>query len=357
MITGGSRALDSGNRRDLAADDRDEGMARELVRHGPGEALAIDGQRGAGRHAAGLGRAHDERAEPPHLFLEQADGVVELVAAEGVAADELREPIGLVDGRRAHGPHLVQRDRHALRRGLPRGFDPARPPPMISDHGRCWLVAVSVYGVSTSSSARVVAVLVVAEDLASVLLRGLLDEERRAARGTLLQDRAVPQHEIAVGIIRAAEERLAALRLALDDLAALVGVLRARQARRLVLDVLALGIFRAGGELAEAPLLDDQIRSAPRALLVENLVRLRRLEPALLGRDQLARRLALGIARAGEELAEAAALDGHRLAAVLARLDFLLAALRLRLGALDLARVRALRGTRCRRRTGRTCRP
>src|SRR5439155_210781 len=97
-------------------------------------------------------------------------------------------------------------------------------------------------------------------------------------------------------------------------------------AGRLVLDVLALGVLRAGGELAEAALLDHQVRAAARARLVENLIRLGRLEAALLGRDQLARRLALGIPRAREELAEPAALDGHRLAAVLARFDLLVAA-------------------------------
>ena len=82
--------------------------------------------------------------------------------------------------------------------------------------------------------------------------------------GHALGDRTVPQHEVAVGIVRAAEEHLARARLALDDLAALVGVLRTLDAGRLVLDVLALGILRARGELAEAPLLDrpDWRRSA-----------------------------------------------------------------------------------------------
>ena len=97
-------------------------MIVERLRDEVGEPLAIDRERGAGRHAARLGGAHDERPEPPHFLLEQADGVIELVAAEGVAADQLGEPIGLVHGRRTHRPHLVQRDAHAARRRLPGGL-------------------------------------------------------------------------------------------------------------------------------------------------------------------------------------------------------------------------------------------
>ena len=92
-----------------------------------GKALAIDGERRAGRHAAGFGRPHHERAEAPHLLLQQADGVVELVAAKRVAAHEFGEPIGLVDGGRPRRPHLVQSDGHAARRHLPGGLEPAKP--------------------------------------------------------------------------------------------------------------------------------------------------------------------------------------------------------------------------------------
>ena len=97
-----------------------------------GEPLAIDRQRGAGGHARRIGRAHHERAEPAHLLFEEADRVIELVAAEGVAADELGEPIGLVDrGRRGPGA-----SRGAMT-GTPREAAcqaaslPARPPPMM----------------------------------------------------------------------------------------------------------------------------------------------------------------------------------------------------------------------------------
>src|SRR6516164_8170185 len=190
---------------------------------------------------------------------------------------------------------------------------------------------------------RVIALLVVAEQPAAVALGGLLDEKRRTAFGARLGHRAVPEHEVAIRIVRAAEEELSTLRFALDDLAAFLGVLRAFDPGALVLDVLALGIIRAGGELTVPPLLDDQIRLAARAFLVQNLIGFRRAQATLPGRDQLSRGLALRIARTREELSESAALHGHRSAAILTRLDLVLARLRFRLLGLDLARVRAIR--------------
>src|SRR3989442_10807843 len=106
--------------------------------------------------------------------------------------------------------------------------------------------------------ARVIALLVVAEDLASELLRGFFDEIGRAALGARLGDGTVPQDEVAIRIVRAAEEHPSALRFPLDDVAALVAVFRTLHAGRLVLDVFALGVSRARGELAEAALFDDE---------------------------------------------------------------------------------------------------
>ena len=65
---------------------------------------------------------HHQRSEPAHLLLQQADGVVELVAAKRIAADELGQPIRLVHRGRHDRPHLVDRHRHAERRRLPRGL-------------------------------------------------------------------------------------------------------------------------------------------------------------------------------------------------------------------------------------------
>src|SRR5262249_18286770 len=158
----------------------------------------------------------------------------------------------------------------------------------------------------------------------------------------LLRDGAVPEHEVAVRIVRTAEEDLTAPRLALDDLAAFVCIPGACDARRLVLDVLAFGVLGARGELAEPPLLDHQIRAAAGAFLVEDLIRLRRFQATLPRCDELPRGPALRISRAREELPEPPPLDDHRPAAVLARFDFLFARLGLRLARLELARVRAV---------------
>src|SRR5256886_13344381 len=98
---------------DLLADDRDERVARELAGDRVGEPLAVGGERGAGGYAARSGRAHDHRSEPPHLLFQETDGVIQLVAAKRVAADELGEPIGLVYRGWSDRPHLVERHRHA----------------------------------------------------------------------------------------------------------------------------------------------------------------------------------------------------------------------------------------------------
>jgi hypothetical protein len=55
--------------------------------------------------------------------VKQPDGVVQrVVGAEGVGADQLGEPIGLVRVGAAHGPHLVQDHRHAASGELPGGL-------------------------------------------------------------------------------------------------------------------------------------------------------------------------------------------------------------------------------------------
>src|SRR5262249_12692393 len=87
-----------------------------------GETLAVDGEGRAGGHPGRVGGAHDERSEPTHLLLQQPDRVIELVAAERVAADELCELVRLVHGSRPQRAHLVQRHGYTSRRDLPRGF-------------------------------------------------------------------------------------------------------------------------------------------------------------------------------------------------------------------------------------------
>jgi hypothetical protein len=86
------------------------------------EQLAVDREGRAGRHARVIRGPHDQRAQPAHFFLEQADGVIELVAAKRVAADQFRESIRLVHGCRQPGPLLVQHDVDATLGGLPGCF-------------------------------------------------------------------------------------------------------------------------------------------------------------------------------------------------------------------------------------------
>ena len=72
--------------------------------------LAVDGERAAAGHPRRVGALEDHAAEEAHLGLEQAVRVGGLGALEGVGADELREPIGLVRFGSADGPHLVHDD-------------------------------------------------------------------------------------------------------------------------------------------------------------------------------------------------------------------------------------------------------
>ena len=109
--------------RDLAARERDQRMGFQRRRHRGGKAVAVDRQRAARRDLVAIRRAHDERAEPAHLLMQQADGIVRgVVGAERIGADQLGIAVGLVRGGRPLRPHLVQRDRHAGLRELPGGL-------------------------------------------------------------------------------------------------------------------------------------------------------------------------------------------------------------------------------------------
>src|SRR4051794_22569707 len=160
---------------------------------------------------------------------------------------------------------------------------------------------------------RIVAVLDV-----SFALRFLLEQIRRRAFRTRARNGTVVQREVALRIARAGEEDATA-RTALDQLA-LVAFLtfHARRLRRRALaaadlaDRLAVGIAGAGEERTVAAGLQHHLLAAVLA---------RRLR---LGRDvglqqaRVLRILAIGVAGAGVELPEARALELHRLAAFIA---------------------------------------
>ena len=95
-------------------------MGQQRFLHRSREAVAVDGERAAGRQLVGISRAHDQRARAAHLLVQQADGVVlGVVGAEGVGADEFGEGLGEMGLGAARGPHLVEHDGDARLRELP----------------------------------------------------------------------------------------------------------------------------------------------------------------------------------------------------------------------------------------------
>src|SRR5688572_5011913 len=143
-----------------------------------------------------------------------------------------------------------------------------------------------------------------------------LDQERRAAARAGLGDRQVPGHEVALrlGVVRAAVEGLAAPRPLGREVAA-AALLGAGDADRHRLGPLALRVARAGEELAEAAALHQHLGATDVALLVGGLL-LDDLERAVGEAQELLRVLALGVVLAREERAVAAPLDDHRAAAL-----------------------------------------
>ena len=96
------------------------------------EEAAIHRQRAPRRDLHLVGDPDDERVHPPHLLLQEAGRLIEGVAAQAVGAHELGEVGGLVDGRPAHRPHLVEVHAHAPAGQLPGRLAPGEP---ASDDG------------------------------------------------------------------------------------------------------------------------------------------------------------------------------------------------------------------------------
>lgn len=86
----------------------------------------------ARRHLVLVGGAQDQRAELPHLPVQQANRVaLRVVGAERVEAHQLGEPRADMRLGAAHRPHFVQSDRHPGARELPRRLAAGRP---AADH-------------------------------------------------------------------------------------------------------------------------------------------------------------------------------------------------------------------------------
>src|SRR5215467_2228936 len=144
-----------------------------------------------------------------------------------------------------------------------------------------------------------------------------LGEEGRPALRARLGHRPGPRRELAVGIPVARVEGLAAPAPPFHELAS-AARLGTGDAKSDGLGRLALRIARASDELAEATVLDDHGLAACRTRLVRHLV------GRLLTAAQVLGVLAVGIARAREELAETPPLLQHGLATLGAGLACLL---------------------------------
>src|SRR6185312_4863531 len=150
-------------------------------------------------------------------------------------------------------------------------------------------------------------------------LQELLQQIGMVATGAGLGHRPLPQAKVALRVARAAVEGLAAFRALFGDVAFLA--LRTLEAgNEILFDVFAVRVPGAGGEFPVPPVLHHQILAALGAGLLQLAVGL-----FLLG-VQAAGGLTVGIAGAGPELTEAAALQHHGPAAVLAELLFFMLA-------------------------------
>jgi hypothetical protein len=70
-----SQSLPAAGRRFPRAPRFTSGCAARSRRDGPGEAVAVDGERAAGRHLMGVGGRHDQRAHAPHFAMQHSDRI------------------------------------------------------------------------------------------------------------------------------------------------------------------------------------------------------------------------------------------------------------------------------------------
>src|SRR5207248_9416560 len=131
-----------------------------------------------------------------------------------------------------------------------------------------------------------------------------------AALRAFFIDRLPIGSKVALGILRAAVEKIAATGFLFHQLAFLA--LWAFHADEVLLDVLTLRVSAARSELAKAPVAQHHVASAFGTLLFQRNV------GNFLGLVQPSRGLAFRISGARHELAEAAALEHHRAAAIFA---------------------------------------
>ena len=153
----------------------------------------------------------------------------------------------------------------------------------------------------------------------------LFDDEGRVALRARLGDGHVRSGEIAIGVARATVENARAAAATFSGAAALhkfaITALRAFDAHGDGASVFALGIVGTADEVAVAAVFFDEVNFAAK------LGTFRRVASSgwqgdAGAFDKAAGGFAIGVAGAGQENAEAAALDGHFLAAIVAVFNF-----------------------------------
>ena len=108
---------------DLGATNFDQRMIIERFGDGGGKSVAVHRQRAAGGHLIGVGGAHDQRVQPAHFGVQQADRVVGgIVGAERIGAHEFGKAVGAMGFGHPAGAHLMQDNADARLGDLPGRF-------------------------------------------------------------------------------------------------------------------------------------------------------------------------------------------------------------------------------------------
>jgi hypothetical protein len=105
-------------------------MAGECGGNRCGKSVAVDRKRAAGGHLVCIRGVHDDRSEPAHFGVQEADGVVfMIVGTKRIRTNQLGITVGFVDGCRTQRPHFMQDDRNAGLRQLPGRLGPGEAAP------------------------------------------------------------------------------------------------------------------------------------------------------------------------------------------------------------------------------------
>ena len=102
-------------------------MIPDLLRNQRGKTIPVHGQSAACRHPCGVRAGHNDRIQPAHLLLQQADRVVQAVRTQRVAADQFRKAAALMGRGASSGLHLMEHHRNSALCRLPGRFTARQP--------------------------------------------------------------------------------------------------------------------------------------------------------------------------------------------------------------------------------------